>query len=62
MTKLEAWAAWAEKAMGGAQDPTFTLEKSALGNAFSSGYDAGMEAARQQIIEEQQRCYVDKKE
>ena len=47
MTKLEAWTAWAEKAMGGNQDPTFTLEKSSLGNAFSCGYDAGMEAARE---------------
>ena len=47
MTKLEAWAAWAEKAMGGNQDPMFTLEKSSLGNAFSCGYDAGMEAARE---------------
>lgn len=45
MNKPEAWTAWAEKAMGGNQDPMFTLEKSALGNAFSCGYDAGMEAA-----------------
>ena len=50
MTKLEAWTAWAEKAMGGNQDPTFTLEKSALGNAFSCGYDAGRKSAADWIL------------
>ena len=51
MTKLEAWTAWAEKAMGGNQDPTFTLEQSSLGNAFSCGYDAGVAEIRKQWAE-----------